>query len=223
MRNLIALCFMLLPLCTYAGVDIDSTRVIYHEGKKQASVGISNPDDTAYLIQAWVDEPNVVQGQDNQNIFIIAPPLFRLDPHSQNSVRVIYSGQSLAKDRESLFWLNVKSIPASQRDATNQLAIAFKSRFKLIYRPKGLPGNSAEAFKKITFARKNEQLIMTNPTAYYISFAKLDVGNYEVKTLPTLAPFQSQSITLPNGVTGTITIQVLDDFGVRSSNLSIKN
>ncbi len=65
-------------------------------------------------------------GDDNDTTFITTPPLFRLDPHSQNSVRVALSQDRLPQDKESVYWLNIKSIPANSGHATNELLIAVK-------------------------------------------------------------------------------------------------
>ncbi|MDI5829406.1 fimbria/pilus periplasmic chaperone, partial [Salmonella enterica subsp. enterica serovar Kentucky] len=34
------------------------------------------------------------------------------EPKSENTLRIIYAGQPLPGDRESLFWMNVKAIPS---------------------------------------------------------------------------------------------------------------
>ncbi len=48
--------------------------------------------------------------------FLITPPLFRLDAKQENVLRIIRTGGNLPADRESLFWLNIKSIPSSARN-----------------------------------------------------------------------------------------------------------
>lgn len=40
-----------------AGVVIGGTRVIFDGNKKEASIGINNPDKTPYLIQSWIETP----------------------------------------------------------------------------------------------------------------------------------------------------------------------
>ncbi|MEN2733548.1 fimbria/pilus periplasmic chaperone [Escherichia coli] len=46
---------------------------------------------------------------------MITPPIFRMDSKSGQTVRIVYTGESLPKDRESLFYLNVLDIPAKPR------------------------------------------------------------------------------------------------------------
>lgn len=48
----------------------------------------------------------------------------------------------MPEDRESLYWLDIKSIPSSNPDNKhNTLMLAVKAEFKLIYRPKALTQN----------------------------------------------------------------------------------
>ncbi|MFQ6365119.1 molecular chaperone, partial [Serratia marcescens] len=69
------------------------------------------------------------------------PPLFLMQGKKENTLRIIdATNNALPKDRESLFWVNVKAIPsldkAKQKENTLQLAIT--SRIKLLYRPQNL-------------------------------------------------------------------------------------
>ncbi len=57
---------------------------------------------------------------------------------SENTLRIIYTGPPLAADRESLFWMNVKTIPSVDKNALNGrnvLQLAILSRMKLFLRP----------------------------------------------------------------------------------------
>ncbi|MCC3264159.1 fimbria/pilus periplasmic chaperone, partial [Paenibacillus polymyxa] len=78
--------------------------------------------------------------------FIITPPLFKLSPTKNNVLRIVNTSDALPQDRESVYWVNVKSIPARSEDAENKnvLQIAVRTRLKLFYRPAGLKGNSMD-------------------------------------------------------------------------------
>ena len=103
---------LLVAATAHAGVIINGTRLIYQGGKKESSIGISNPDATDYLVQSWADSggKNLAKAP-----FLITPPLFRLDAKEDNVLRVVRTGGNLPEDRESLFWLNIKAIPSSKR------------------------------------------------------------------------------------------------------------
>ncbi len=88
------------------------------------------------LIQSWVDD----LADNNKSPFIVTPPLFRLDAGDSNDLRVLLTSAQLPNDRESLFTLNIKVIPANTAPAgENILQFAIKNQLKLIYRPAGLP------------------------------------------------------------------------------------
>ncbi|MCL7707702.1 molecular chaperone, partial [Enterobacter kobei] len=83
--------------------------------------------------------------------FMVTPPLFRLAAHQDNTLRVVRTGGTLPEDRESLYWLNIKSIPSAAKiEGVNRLQIAIKTRIKLMYRPasvSGKPEDVASALK----------------------------------------------------------------------------
>lgn len=93
-------------------------------GEKEASISVDNPDNEPYLIQSWLD--NQQSGVD-KIAFIITPPLFRLDGHQENMLRIVRVGDDLPKDKESLYWMNIKSIPSTEHTGkSNTLQIAVK-------------------------------------------------------------------------------------------------
>ncbi|WP_159225556.1 fimbria/pilus periplasmic chaperone, partial [Klebsiella pneumoniae] len=83
---------------------------VYDGDKKEASASIRNTEKSGvYLVQSWVD--NGERG--GKAPFIVTPPLFRINPGEENMLRIIRTGGNLPPDRESVFWINVKSIPAT--------------------------------------------------------------------------------------------------------------
>jgi len=195
-----------------AGVIVGGTRVIYNAAQKETSIAVRNPEKTTpYLMQSWVE--NASPTDTSKAPFIITPPLFRLDAGQENTLRIVRTGGQLPEDRESLFWLNIKSIPSSSKADTNQLQISVKTRIKLIYRPASLAANAPEAYKQLTFARQGNQLQVTNPTAYQIAFYSVKVGGVEIKEPGSITPFGTLSLPLPAGASGQVSWQTINDFG----------
>ncbi len=153
----------LLPLALMtanAGVIIGGTRVIFEGAKKEATINITNPDNTPYLIQSWIDMQDGVSGK---TPFIITPPLYRLDGGQKNLERIVMTG-SLPQEQESLFWLNIKAIPSASQQM-NALQIAVKTRIKLIYRPDGLRASTPEEqATKLTWQQSGNAIQVNNPT-----------------------------------------------------------
>lgn len=195
-----------------AGVIIGGTRLIYDGEKKESSLSVNNPDKVPYLIQSWVD---VTDGGVEKAPFMITPPLFRLEGGQQNILRVIRAGGNLTNDKESLFWINIKSIPSSEKkEGKNTLQVAVKTRLKLIFRPQGLKGTPDEVTQNLKWQRNGNQLQVTNPTAFYMNFQQVMLAGKEVVSATYVAPMSSASFALPAGVTsGSVTWKLINDYG----------
>jgi P pilus assembly chaperone PapD len=193
-----------------ASVTLGGTRLIYEASKREAAISVTNgPQAVPHLIQSWVE---VDESATEKAPFIVTPPLFRLDAGRENTLRVVFTGESALPDnRESVYWLNVKSIPAVEKSDQNRLLIAVKSRIKLFYRPGALNTEAAaDAWKKLTFSHAGGQLTITNPTPYYVSLYSLKAGSQNVKNPPMVAPLSNVSVASQGG---TVTWQAINDFG----------
>ncbi len=199
-----------------AGVVVGGTRVVYDAGKKEASISVRNPDTSRpYLIQSWID--NAREGDTTRVPFIITPPLFRLDAAQENVLRIVRAGGNLPEDRESVYWLNIKSIPATDKNAVNQLLISVNTRIKLFYRPKNLAGNAGDAYKTLHFSRQGGTLTARNPTPFYVSFASLSMGSQDIQHPGMIAPMGTLSWPLATGAHGNVSWRAINEFGGTSA------
>lgn len=201
--------FLLVCATAQAGVVMGGTRVIYEEGKREATITVTNMDTRVpYLVQSWVEN----QAADDKRPvpFVVTPPLFRLDPEQENVLRISFTGGALPTDRESVYWLCVKNIAPTQKAASNKLQINVKSKFKLFWRPKGL-GEAKDAWQKLTFTRQGNRLVAHNPTPFYVSLYSLTVGGKAIPEPGMIAPKSSQIWT---GVgSGQVTWRAINDSG----------
>jgi len=214
-----------------ASVVIAGTRVVFPAQQGEVTVRLTNDSDHPALVEAWIDDGDVNSTPDNaKSPFLITPPLFRMDAHKDQSLRIIYTQDSrpLPNDRESLFALNVLEIPpkpsGSQYAGRNYLQFAIRSRLKLFYRPAGLQGDALKAPDKLVFKAAGGQgaaLEAHNPTPYYITISKLSLGA-DAKNIDgasgMVAPFGDLRLPL-KGLTqapasGTsVTFTTIDDYG----------
>nr|WP_308461345.1 fimbria/pilus periplasmic chaperone [Yersinia enterocolitica] len=82
-------------------------------------------------MQSWVES---LDGGAEKAPFMITLSLFRLDGAQENVLRVVRAGSNLVEGRESMFWMNIKSIPfATKETGQNALQIAVKTHIKLLY------------------------------------------------------------------------------------------
>lgn len=204
-KKLLLTSLLLLPFITSqnasAGGVALGTRLIYPIGNNQASMPITNSDEKGtFLIQTWVEDSKEVKTSD----FVITPPLFAIDPESENTLRIAYIGsKTLPNDRETVYWLNVKAIPAAKSPIkdSNTLQIAVLNRIKLFMRPKNLPMKSVDAPAQLRFHRSGSQLIIKNPTPYYVTLVQFKAGSQKIPNT-MVSPMESTTLTLPDNAQG---------------------
>lgn len=182
--GLLMLCAALSIAPAHASVIVSGTRVIFSAQDGEVTVRLSNDNATPALIEAWVDDGDEKSTPDKVNTpFVITPPLFRMEPHKDQSLRIIATGNQLPPDRESLFWLNVLEIPpkptSPEMTGKNVLQFAFRSRLKMFYRPANLQGDPIKAPAQLTWKMVHEgadyAIEAKNPTPYHITIVKLSV------------------------------------------------
>lgn len=223
MKNKIACALMLLlsfwgSQSIAGGIVLEKTRVIYDADKKEAALPVANRSEKMpYLLQSWVD---TAEGS-SRGPFIITPPLFRLEAGDDSSLRIIKSEGTLPEDKESLFFVNVRAIPAQKKsevDKANTLTLVFKTRIKLFYRPKGLKGKAYDAYKTIEYKRINNTLDVYNPSEYYVVFSGLSLGKTELaEEIKYIAPGQHKQLALPAGTGNTVKWAAINDYGGQSN------
>lgn len=226
----VALCLATPP--AHASVVIGGTRVVFAAQQGEATVRLSNDNAKPALVEAWIDDGDAESTPDSVNTpFLITPPLFRMEPHAEQSLRILYieGRQPLPSDRESLFWLNVLEIPPKpsgpQYTGKNYLQFAIRSRLKLFYRPAKLADDALDAPGKLTFkvaaSSQGVALVAHNPTPYYVTIAGLSLGKDDRSVLAEpgmVAPFGDLELDL-KGVAGvpaagtSIAFTTINDFG----------
>ncbi|MBJ9237474.1 fimbrial biogenesis chaperone [Citrobacter braakii] len=200
--------------CLAGGIVLERTRVIYDAGKKEAALPVANrSENLPYLLQSWVEN---AQGT-ARGPFIITPPLFRLDSGSDSSLRIIKSSENIINNKESLFFINVRAIPAKSQSAdsnNNMLTLVFKTRIKLFYRPANLTGKPYDAYKSLEYKYSNSKLDIYNPSAYHVVFAGIALGNTDLTSkIDYIAPGEHKQIEVPASAGKTVQWAAINDYG----------
>lgn len=221
---------LLASVPAHAQVIVHGTRQIFPGDQREISVRTENVGKRASLVQAWVDDGDKLAGPEEVDTpFVLRPPVYRLDAGKSQVMRVMFTGADLPKDRESIYWLNVLDIPptpeADQLSTGNFLQFSLRTRIKLIYRPKGLPGAAATAPQKLQWTMVQEdggwKLQASNPTAYYVHFAQLGLRvqgkDHPAEDIPMVPPMSSQTYTLKGldgmPASGNVQFEFLNDQG----------
>lgn len=213
----------LIALPVYAGFSLGQTRVIYNESDRQSTVRLINSGkDDYYLVQSWINQTENEESP-RANNFIITPPVFKFLPDSENTLLIKALNENFPSDRESLYFLNVKAIPATDTSTKNKITFATKSVIKLIYRPKSLNAqDAANAWKKLEITAQPEKVILRNPTPYFINIGVLMVNGRSEK-ISYAPPFGKYTITLKGNVrVSSVEYNVISDFGGASELHKVK-
>lgn len=223
--NLLILIAMISTLLTQSvhagGIAPGATRVIYPEGDNQTSLSVTNSDShERYLIQSWVSDS---KGQRVRE-FIVTPPLFAASPKSENTLRIVYVGKPLPTDREVVYWMNIKAIPAVDKSSVhkaNTLQLAVLSRMKLFMRPSGLQMSEPESADHLQFQQSAEGVTIKNPTPYYQSIVNITAGTKKLKNI-MIDPFGQVNISLPKDGAASLHYQTINDYGAVTEQRTIK-
>jgi fimbrial chaperone protein len=226
-----------IPLSVHAatestGITFYVLRVIYPAAeKKGVTMKIYNKTKTPYLMQSLIRPVDPATGEVNMDVaeniqmpFIVTPPLSRMDPGGELSLRIRRNDVALPTDRESVFFLSMKGIPAqiapeqrAQNETSSQVTLAVVNSLKVFYRPEGLAKRAvADVAGKLRFRLNGDRLIAENPTPYWLTFSRLKVGGSAVDNtqLRLMVPPKGQrQYAVPKGTTGAIEWQLIDEDG----------
>ncbi|MCU1727482.1 molecular chaperone [Pseudomonas sp. 7P_10.2_Bac1] len=207
-----------------ASVVMTGTRVIYPAQAQEKTVQLSNKNALPYMIQMWVDnKPDNNEPQKASAPFIANPQIFRINPNDGQMVRLIFTGNNLAKDRETLFYLSFLQIPAIKASEmqANKLLLSINSRMKLFYRPQQLAGNPDELSQSLSFKVKGNSIIASNNSGYFATVRDAKIL-HAGKPLPLkqgvmIPPLSEVDWTLPSSTLAskgdTLRLTLVNDYG----------
>jgi chaperone protein EcpD len=231
--SLLAMLSSLVASQACAEVVISGTRVVFPGNEREVTVKITNEGKAPALVQAWLDKGDPNASPDNIDVpFTMTPAMFRMEPGKGQTLRLIYSGEPLPADKESLFWLNVLEVPpkAAPGDDRNKIQIAFRSRIKVMFRPEGLAGSASTAPKQLNWriveTGGTYALQASNPTPYVVNLGsvtlntaghKHDAGmGYVLPGATQQFPIKKLGALPPSGV--KVMFGSIDDWGATTDN-----
>lgn len=167
-----------------AAVVMEGTRVVFPGDRREVSVRVENQSDTPSLVQAWLDDgdPHATPASANAP-FVVRPPIFRIDAGRRQVLRLQQAGEAPPQDRESLYWFNLRDVPATgsseQSSDDASLHLIVRTRVKVFYRPKGLKADgAAKAPHQLQWSVSSNNgggaLTAFNPTPYHINLNRID-------------------------------------------------
>lgn len=210
---------------TGGGVGTDRTRYLFMQGARQTGVTLFNYTKKTYLVQAWVREidPDTGEPRGANTPFFLKQPVLKSMGGGRYGFQVIQTRPVMIADRESVYLLSFKLIPAGTRpDATSKDAhadVIVTYNVKFFYRPDAVKKLTiAEAATRVRFEKRGVFLHIINPSPLWLTFSRLEAGGGEVtehdlkKMLP---PFGSVDFPLPKegGASKVVLWRMLDENG----------
>lgn len=205
----------------HAGIALDRTRMIMTGNDRSTSANLTNTSPSVpFLAQSWVENE---KGEKITSPLLVLPPLQRINGGQKGIVRVTKTSEAdaLPKDRESLFYLNVREIPPKP-DKPNVLQLAMQSRIKLFYRPASIVPDEKSAIwqNQIVFHKQGSTFTADNPTPYYVTIIGLTrkmekEGGGKLTDFPGImfAPKSSQQFKVLDSAINTFAMMYVNDYG----------
>lgn len=212
----------------YAGVIVESSRVVFAAADRERSLLLVNGNDYPVVVQTWVDDgaPDGTPETAGEVPVMPLPGIFRLEPGEKKNLRLLATQVAQPSDRESLYWLNVYEIPPTDAHlppGISALKVAVRLQLKLFYRPDGLQGQAEQlaARQRFSLTRLPGKLMLTvsNPTPLYATYGQAQLngdGRQTALAIGMLAPFASKTLDVDeqrDGRPASVSYVLIDDDG----------
>lgn len=196
------------------------SQLLFDGRKSSLSYRINNSDSRLpWLVQAWVEDEN----EKKTNLFTSVPLVFRVEPSSSFTVRVIKNG-NVNKDMESLFWVVSNSLPGGAKEEVNtdktkveaQLSLAYRFKVPMIYRPASLVNVPQKPESLVWTSMAGEKLKVHNPSRYVIqlNYIKSRGNVYRGKGYSYfILPMKSVTLDVKLDSGSKINYGVVNDYG----------
>lgn len=192
--------FIFISQLSHASVIIQNTRIVYPADKEYVSVQLNNSSSTPSLVQSWIDEDDIDSTPETTVApFIVTPPITKIAAYDGTQLRIHFLEQLLPQDRESIYYFNILDISPKPDNYhnVNRLQFTIQTRIKLFYRPVSLLSGIEKALHKVTFSLANQRVIISNPTPYFITIAKISFNKDNILSNSVmLDPFSKKEVSV---------------------------
>ena len=179
--KLLGASLLCIPLVSWGieGVGLDRTRVLIENSENEAQLGVLNSLSTPVLVYTSFLDVN----GNPVNTFTAVPPIYRMEAKKNNRIRIVRVAD-LPGDRESVYWVNVVTVPGGEFKS-NQLKILQGQRIKIFYRPKSINASCHSAAEALRWTIRNNVLKVENPSPVSVSMTqmKIDGSTFKAKML----------------------------------------
>lgn len=210
-----------------ASVVMQGNRVIFDAAARSQSIKFTNNDSFPYMVQTWTSLTSDEQYQDkNTAPFIVSPVVFKIQPHADQMVNLIYTDSGNRIDREKIYYLHFTQVPSIPASTTkeNKLVLMVNSTVKIFLRPKNLSPSYEDMLQFISYSvQKNGSqcnINIKNESPYFLNAVSLSIKNHQgntEKNISMINPYAS--INVNNTCSGisdasSLSLKYINDYGV---------
>ena len=219
-KLLVGLLTFLAATCSFAngGVQLDRSRVLIDNGSKSVAYAVTNHYESPVVASAVITNFDGTPS----HAFAVSPSLYQIKANSTSQGQIVQLEQ-LPQDRESVFWLNVKTV-LGQADGnqdekiidnvnTGNFGISLAQRIKVFYRPKDLNENCSTAVSKLSWKKSKEGIVVSNPSKVSVSVVKINSKAKEFNISDTLMPLSEKTLNVKIDKVDNITFTYVDEYG----------
>ncbi|MXI59547.1 fimbria/pilus periplasmic chaperone [Escherichia coli] len=195
-------------------------RLIFDGNKSFISYKISNTDNKLpWLVQSWIEDYK----ENRTNDFITAPLVFRVEPSSKFSVRII-KNNSLREDQETIYWVVSNAIPGGNGKKLEQedgkinakLSLAYRYKVPMIYRPKSLENIKQKPESLIWSVDEKQGMQVYNPSRYAVQINYISINGKRKQgdgISYLLPPLTKSGISIKAPIGTKIKYGIVNDYG----------
>lgn len=203
----------------HAALTVDRSRLVFNENDRSISINVSNRNmQDPYLAQGWMEDEKETK---LSGPLLVLPPVQRVEAGSKTLVRIqaLPDISKLPKDRESVFWFNLREIPPKSTKP-NVLMLAMQTRLKVFWRPDTVKvdpmADTVPGTESLTLTKQGSSLVVTNPTPYHFSFVELrsSLNGKGVDGFEPVMVTPKNTLTLRHSISGNSPVLMfVNDYG----------
>lgn len=193
------------------GVQLSRTRILFNDGVTKVSYGLTNHSEKPILASAIISN---FDGS-SSNSFAVSPSLYQVKPKKTHQGQIILLNP-LPKDKESVFWLTVKTVSPKieAQGQSSNMEIALAQNIKVFYRPKGLNETCKTGLNHISWEMTKGGIKANNAAKVSFSIVNVkDINNKIYKIGDTVLPKTTKEWSVDHKGLKIASFTYVDEYG----------
>ena len=203
---------------TEGGIQLGQSRILIEDGAKKAGYALTNHYSSPVLASGTVTN---FDGSPT-SVFAVSPSIYQIPAGSTAQGNIIQL-QQLPQDRESVFWLRIKTVVAEEKknddknpksvSNSGQFGISIAQRIKIFYRPNGVNEKCAKAVENLSWKKNKNGITVNNKSKVSVSIVEIAEGKKVHKISDVLMPLSSATYSLNINNWERLSMKYVDEYG----------